>query len=304
MSKKWKNDISGIRNVEVIWNEPLSRHTTYRVGGVVTCIAYPLCAEATTEILKILKLNKVPYFILGKGSNLLVADELPEMVAINLEKGATKVELKDTKGKLLVEAGAGVSVARLMRLCIKEGLEGLEFLLGIPGSVGGAVVMNAGTSRGEISEVLEDVTIVTHRGSEKIPNKEIKFSYRKTEIPTEGVVWSVTLRAKKSEKEMVRRQMLEILKKRMLRQPVPKRTAGSVFKNPPDDYAGRLIEKAGLKGKVLGGAKISEKHANWIVTTQGAKASDVHGLLRLVQKTVQSKFGVRLEPEIKLVGFD
>ena len=304
MSRGWKSEISSIKDVDITWNEPLSKYTTFKVGGIITCIIYPKSKEALSKTIDVLKGACVPYFVLGKGSNLLVADDLPEMVAISLKRASVEAESTEAGGRVQVRAGAGIALSKLMRICLNQGLTGLEFLVGIPGSLGGAVMMNAGTKHGEISDVLEHVTMMTEKGEVRITRMNIKFSYRKTHLPVEGVVWDATLHTEKEEKKIVRKRMLDILRERKIRQPEPTRTAGSVFKNPPGDYAGRLIEQAGLKGKVLGGAKISEKHANWIVTTHGAKASDVYGLLKLVQNTVEDKLGIKLEPEIKLIGFE
>ncbi len=304
MSDKWKKELSSIKDVDIAWNEPLSKHTTLRVGGKISCIVYPLSKTAAISVIRVLGKNKIPYFVIGKGSNLLVAENLPEMAAINVEKGAIKLETVDRKKDLLLKAGAGVSIPGLMRFCLKKQLGGLEFLAGIPGTIGGAAAMNAGTQHGEISDVLESATVVTEEGERKIGKDRIRFSYRNSSLPEEGVIWDVTLRTKKCNRGTLRKRMIEILRQRKAKQPEVKGTAGSVFKNPPNDFAGRLIEKAGLKGRVLGGAKISEKHANWIVTTRDAKADDVYGLLKLVQKEVERKYGTRLEPEIRIIGFD
>ncbi len=304
MNSNWKNRLSAIEDIDVEWNRSLSEYTTLRVGGNVTCIVYPRSIAAAVEVVEVLRISRVPYFVLGKGSNLLVAETLPEMVAISLEKGARNLEIIGSDAGILIGAGGGVSISRLMRFCIRERLGGLEFLAGIPGTVGGAVMMNAGTKDGEISDVLENLTILTKAGKKKVNREEIAFSYRTSSIPGNAIVWHVTLRSKRCDRKTIRRIMTEILRKRRAGQPAIKGTAGSIFKNPPGDYAGRLIEETGLKGRVLGGAKISEKHANWIVTTRGAKADDVYGLIRLAQREVEKKFRTRLEPEIRLIGFE
>ncbi len=304
MGRNWRNKVSLIQRVKIAWDEPLAKHTMFRVGGVVSCIIYPETFEAAIETLKVLNRYRVRYFVLGKGSNLLVADQLPEMAAISLDLGARHFDVWEFGKEARLRVGAGVSISRLIRECMSGGFSGLEFLVGIPGSVGGAVVMNAGTSRGEISRVLKKVTVVSAEGKMELEKEDLDFSYRKSCLPQGSIVWDAVFRVGKDEKKEIKKKVIKILKERKKRQPALLGTAGSVFKNPPGDYAGRLIEEAGLKGKVLGGARISPKHANWIVTSQGARARDVYGLMKLVRERVKDKFGIELEPEVKLIGFD
>ncbi len=305
MGKNWKRDIEALENIDVQWDKSLSRYTTLGVGGKVSCVIYPLCKKAAGKVIAILKNNCVPYLVIGRGSNLLIADKLPEMAAISIEKGATSFELMDSSSRgVSLRVGAGITISRLMRECLTRGIQGLEFLAGIPGTVGGAIMMNAGTSRGDIAGVLKEVTIITDSGARRIERNNMVFSYRKSNLPEGVIIWDAIVHTRAVDKNMLRKEMIEILRERYATQPGVKGTAGSIFKNPPGNYAGRLIEEAGLKGKVLGDAKISEKHANWIVTTEGARADDVYGLLKLVQKEVKEKFGIELEPEIKLIGFE
>lgn len=305
MNRDWRRELGSVEDVDVVLNDPLSRHTTLAVGGRIPVIVYPKSIEALFDILHILERIKVPFFVLGKGSNILVADKLPELVAISLEKATCRVEVFDEENNRIITLGAGVSLCRLMRFCLEKEVAGLEFLVGIPGSVGGAVVMNAGTRSGETSNVFRSATIIEpDRSFQKVEKKDVQFSYRHTELPPGSIVWDVSFCGLQSEKKVIAKEMRRIFLQRKQREPKARGRIGSIFKNPPGDYAGRLIERSGLKGMRMGDAEISPIHANWIMNRGGATAQDIYSLVKLAQRRVREKFGISLVPEIKFIGFD
>jgi UDP-N-acetylmuramate dehydrogenase len=238
----------------------------------------------------------------GKGSNLLVRDGGIPGVVIFLEGRLAEVRECGKNNQVLL-AGGGATLADLLNTCKAKGLSGLEFLAGIPGTVGGAVVMNAGAFGGEIGNRVRKLRIITGEG-EMIDRdrSETRFSYRKSSIPEDAIVIEVSFQLERSESEIVGENMGDCLKRRKKSQPLAFPSGGSVFKNPPGDHAGRLIEKAGLKGKKIGGALISPKHANYIVNTGDAGAEDVLALMALARERVRRETGIELEPEIKVVG--
>ena len=267
----------------------------------MSCLLRPLNLAGLQSAVQVLSLNHFPYFVLGRGTNLLVSDTGVTAAAINLESGFSQIEHLDSKGH--VKVGAGLPLRRLLRFCLREGLSGLEFIAGIPGSVGGALRMNAGTHAGTMADVCKEVLILHADGSlARQPRSELHFSYRNLEVPPTSVLLEVEFSLFASSRKNVQDQIRTLLKFRKEKQPWQFASAGSVFKNPPGDYAGRLIEAAGLKGVRVGDAQISRKHANFIVNRGLARASDVWALIHLARKRVLQKFGVQLELEIEVVG--
>jgi UDP-N-acetylmuramate dehydrogenase len=244
----------------------------------------------------------IPYLILGNGSNLLVKDEGIEGVVIVLKGELATVEKVDASDDILT-AGGGLSIAKLLSFCSVEGFAGLEFLAGIPGTVGGAVYMNAGAYGWEIGSAVEEIGVVTAKGElSSIPSSRLSFSYRDSSIPKGTVIHNVKFKLHKDHKDEITRSIGNFLKKRKKSQPLDFPSGGSVFKNPPGDHAGRLIEEAGLKGTRVGGAMISTMHGNFIVNTGGAKAEDIIVLINIARKKVREESGIDLEPEIEVVG--
>jgi len=294
---------------EIRRNEPLSRHTSYGIGGPADVLAYPADREDLRLLLQEIKTRKLPSFILGGGTNLLVRDggfrgvmiSLQRMHAIRIER-----EYRAIGGAFaVVFAEAGAPLARLLAFSMEQGFTGLEFAAGIPGTVGGAVCMNAGTALGEMGDVVESATLISPDG-EVITRgaAELGFSYRTTLIPEGHLVLDVRVVLRREDKEKVTARIKDRLRARKLRQPWEFPNAGSVFKNPQEEVAGRLIESAGLKGRKVGGAQVSEKHANIIVNTGKAKAADVLTLMEIVKEKVLEVSSVRLEPEIRIIGED
>jgi UDP-N-acetylmuramate dehydrogenase len=246
--------------------------------------------------------EEIPYLVVGRGSNLLVRDDGFRGVAIILRKKLAHVEANG-KSDQIVMAGGGAALFELLDYCKGKGLGGLEFLAGIPGTTGGAVAMNAGAWGCEVGSWVQEVQVVTSKGElETWERSRLKFAYRALSIPKGSIIINIKFELNRKSPEEVIGKISGYLKKRNEKQPSGYPNGGSVFKNPPEDYAGRLIEKTGLKGERVGGAMISPKHANFIVNTGGARASDILALMDLARKKVKEKMGVELEPEIRVIG--
>ena len=300
MDPDLKQQLQHLDRVEVDWDVMLAGHTSLRVGGPVSCLLRPLDLSGLRAAVQVLHQNNHPYFILGRGTNLLVQDGGIRTVAISLESGFSQVERLDPTGR--VKAGAGLRLSRLLRFCLQEGLSGLEFSVGIPGSVGGALRMNAGTQAGEMANVCEAVHFLLSDGSlSRLSRSKLRFSYRKLEVPPSAVVLEGEFLLTPSSREQIRDRVRALLKVRKEKQPWQFPSAGSVFKNPPGDFAGRLIEAVGLKGVRVGDAQISPKHANFIVNRGQARASDIIALIQLAKEKVSQRVGVQLELEIELI---
>ncbi len=294
---------------EVKLNEPLSSHTSFRIGGPVDALVYPADKQDVIVLLKEIKNRGLNYFFLGGGTNLLVRDGGFRGVAINLARIASislDREYRSVGGTFAVlHVQAGAPLQRLLNFSVENGLTGLEFATGIPGTVGGAVCMNAGTADGELGDVTDSVTLISPDGRLLTKNsEEMGFGYRTAKIPGGHVVLEATITLRRGTEEKIKNRVKELMDKRKQHQPWGMPSAGSVFKNPQDVAAGQLIESSGLKGKTVGGAQISEKHANFIVNLGSAKAADVLALMEMVKEKVLAVHNVRLEPEIKIIGED
>ena len=280
---------------------PLARLTSLRVGGPADAVAVPRDRAELLALLRCLARFRVPHLMLGGGFNSLATDEPLRAVVIQLSRFRRLEERPG--GALRVEAGA--SHSQLTRFCCERGFSGLEFGAGIPGSVGGWLAMNAGIPGAEVGErVLElEVASPTGRGLQHLGRERLHFRYRGLRGLAPGsVIVSALLRVERAEPSAVRAAVDALLERRGLTQPLSVPSCGSVFKNPPGDFAGRLIEAAGLKGRQVGGAQISPVHANFIANTGGASAADVLALIQLAQETVESQTGTRLEREVRIVG--
>lgn len=281
-------------------HEPMKKHTTFRIGGPAD---YYLCPHSTEELQKILQIcreNKLEFFILGNGSNLLVSDKGYRGVVIQLWKNFSDIETEDNT--ITVKAGAILS--KVAAEALEESLTGMEFASGIPGTMGGAVMMNAGAYGGEMKDIIREVTVLTREGELlTLSKEEMNFGYRTSVVKEKGyVVISAVLQLRKGDREEIRKVMDELKERRVTKQPLDMPSAGSTFKRPEGYFAGKLIMDAGLRGFSVGGAQISEKHCGFVVNKGDATAADVLGLIGEVQKRVQEKFGVALEPEVKFLG--
>jgi len=278
-------------------NEPMARHTTLAVGGATRWFFRPQNREAIITALQHIPLD-VPLLPLGRGSNLLVPDDGFAGVVVDVS------DLNDIRVQAQsLHAGCGVRMSRVARQCAEHALTGLEFMATVPGDVGGGVAMNAGAFGQQVSDCLTGIELVTRQGEvQVIDAAQLQMSYRHTQLSTGSLVLSAAFALQKDDAEAIRERMRQMRAKRGGTQPLELPNCGSVFKNPQGDYAARLIEAAGLKGLRIGGARISDKHANFIVNEGGAKSSDVLALIRQARETVEQRFGVRLEPEVRALG--
>jgi UDP-N-acetylmuramate dehydrogenase len=283
----------------VRFDVPLSRFTSLRVGGAADALASPPDREALARTLRVCAEHRLPVTVLGNGFNTLVRDGGVEGVVLRL---AALREIRREGGDLVAEAG--VSHASLTRHCAREGLAGLEFAAGIPGTVGGWVAMNAGVPGREVKDVVRAVEVMEGDGARRcLPADALRFEYRCAPgLPAGAVVVSAAFRVRESSPEQVQGEVDRHLDKRARTQPLDVPSCGSVFKNPTGDFAGRLIEAAGLKGARSGGAEISPVHANFIVNRGGAKAADVLALIGEARAAVHGRTGVWLEPEVRVWG--
>lgn len=280
-------------------DEPLARHTSLRIGGPADLLLLPDDVEALAAIVRIARRFDVPVTILGGGSNVLVGDRGVRGIVVKLGRGFRRIAYEG----LVVRAGAAVQLGRLARETAARGLAGLEHAEGIPGTVGGAVRGNAGAYGGDIASVLDRVEGVDAAGAVRtLARDALEFAYRRAVLPPGFVVTTAVFRLHPTEAAAVCARLEAARQRRTAAQPQGVPTAGSIFKNPPRDHAGRLIEAVGLKGVRIGRARISERHANWIINEGQARAADVQALMALAQRAVWERNGVWLEPEIRFVG--
>ncbi len=290
--------IVGEHNLRI--NEPMSAHTTFKVGGAAEMYLMPQNTNQLIALVKLFKQLDEKFYIIGNGSNLLVGDKGIKGAVIEIGKGLSDIQVSDDS----ITAQAGVLLSRLSNSAAGNGLSGLEFASGIPGSLGGAVYMNAGAYGGEMKDVVESVTYLDDDCQIcELPAEKCEFGYRKSFFTDKDyVILSAKLRLVPGDTEAIKAEIKELTAKRVSKQPVDKASAGSTFKRPEGHFAAALIEQAGLKGYSVGAASVSEKHAGFVVNNGGATAEDVLGVIRHTQKTVLEKNGVELKTEVKLIG--
>lgn len=283
----------------ILLQEPMKLHTTFRIGGPADCMVCLENEEQLCRVQKYLRLVDVPYTVVGNGSNLLVSDNGYEGIVLEIGRHMSKIEVKDC----YLEAEAGALMSQVAKAAKEHGLTGLEFAAGIPGTIGGGAVMNAGAYGGEMSQVVTTVTVVNRNGEVmELDNSTMEFGYRTSVIQNQPfVVTKVTFRLQPGDPEQIAAKMEELAQRRREKQPLEYPSAGSVFKRPEGHYAGQLIMEAGLRGYSVGGAKISEKHCGFIVNTGNATAEDVKDVIWEVQRRVKERFHIDLEPEIKFL---
>ena len=279
-------------------NERLDKYTSFRIGGPADLYLEPSDKNDLIAIMKYLRSNKVPVTIVGNGSNLLISDEGVRGAVVNLERGLNAIAID---GDIIV-VQAGVRITKFVDFCILQGRKGVEMLAGIPGTMGGAVMMNAGAYGGETSDHLIDVEVLRGEKIVVVPKADAGFSYRRSGFSGD-VILSARFRMAAGDKAELMKRRRELLVKRNQSQPLNLPNSGSVFKNPANNFAAKLIEEAGLKGTKVGNARISDKHGNFIVNEGGASAKDVVELILLAQRTVRERTSIALEPEVKLLGF-
>ncbi len=280
--------------------EPMKEHTTFRVGGPADLFIQPKDAAELKDAIEILRKYDVPVMVIGNGSNLLVRDKGIRGAVIQIYNRMSGVEVDGD----IVEAKGGTLLSAVAAKAAEESLTGLEFASGIPGSIGGAVVMNAGAYGGEMKDVLVSVDMLTKELEMKtIPAEELDLGYRHSIVPEAGyIVLGAKMKLTKGEDAAIRGRMAELAEQRREKQPLQYPSAGSTFKRPTGYFAGKLVQDAGLKGKTIGGAQVSEKHSGFLINIGGATAQDILDLIAFCQKEVKKQFGVTLETEVKIVG--
>ncbi len=282
-------------------DEPMKNHTSFKTGGNAVLFIEPHGEDELIRVLSLLKSSSVDVFVIGKGSNLLVSDEgIADKAVIHIAEGFDEIRLLD---ETTIYAGAGASLASLCKFALANGLTGLEFAYGIPGSCGGAAFMNAGAYGGEMKDVLTECSHIDKNGNKgSFKDDELDLSYRHSVYSgSDLIITGLTLKLKKGDKAEIESKMNELMGKRKDKQPLEYPSAGSVFKRPEGYFAGALIEQSDLKGKRIGGAMVSTKHAGFIINYDNATTTDVIELIRHCQKVVKDKFGVDLETEIRFV---
>lgn len=288
----------------LLFNEPLKKHTTFRIGGAADLLVTPQSEEQLIKLFKYIKENCIRHVIIGNGSNLLFSDEGYRGIVVKIGSELSSIEAIPCEDGMIINAGAGTLLSKLALFACENNLTGLEFASGIPGNVGGAVLMNAGAYDGEISQVLvrstyldcENLSVCTKNFDEH------DFSYRHSSYENDGyLILSASFLLKKGNKEDILSKMKDFNNRRITKQPLEFPSAGSTFKRPAGLFAGKLIEDANLKGYTVGGAKVSEKHCGFVINTGNATCEDVLGVIKYVQNTVFAKFGVELETEVKII---
>ena len=284
----------------ILIDEPMSRHTTFRVGGPADFFVTPKAKEEVRDVIRICKEAGMPYYIIGNGSNLLVSDAGYRGVIVQIYKEMNEVKVEGD----LVKAQAGALLSGIAAKALGAELSGFEFASGIPGTIGGACVMNAGAYGGEMKDVLEFVTVLTGEGKIiELGRNELELGYRTSVIAKKGyIVLGVALKLECGDGEKIKTYMDELKEKRVTKQPLEYPSAGSTFKRPEGYFAGKLIEDAGLRGFQVGGAQVSEKHCGFVINRDHATAADIMELMRQVQIRVKENSGVDLEPEVKRLG--
>ena len=296
-------DLREIAGLKISVAEPLARYTSMKIGGPADYFIEAQTGAALAGLLPFLGAHHIAFYLLGNGSNVLISDLGVRGAVIRLAGEFKKIDWREQGENVWGDVGAAFAVTQLARAATRQGYTGLEFAEGIPGSVGGALVMNAGAFGSEFEKIVERVEAVTQAGQAvQFSRGEMTFSYRDSHLPAGIVVTRVRLRLRKEEATQVSSKLRELVGKRKSSQPSGFPNSGSMFRNPAGDFAGRLIEAAGLKGKRIGQAQISERHANFIVNLGGAKARDVRRLMELAESEVRKRFGVDLVAEVKFLG--
>jgi|SRR5690625_2539303 len=285
---------------EILIDEPMKKHTSFKIGGPVDIMLLPKNEEQVVNGVSFCREHKIPYFIMGNGTNLLVRDGGIRGVVIKINRGFNKIEIDG--GKIYSQAGAPLTV--VSRKAKDNSLTGMEFANGIPGTIGGAVTMNAGAYGGEMKDIISKVRVLEPDNQIKeLSNEEMDFRYRGSKvIDEELIVLSVELQLKYGDKEKIEETMRDLNHRRTSKQPLDLPSGGSTFKRPTGYYAGKLIDDSGLRGLRHGGAQVSEKHCGFVVNVDNATCKEVLDLISVIKKTVKDKFGVDLEMEIKVIG--
>ena len=295
------NEINNKTASLCLMNESLKKHTTYGIGGPADLMIFPKSKQDLIKVIEIINENKIQLTILGSGSNVLVSDNGIRGAVISLKNSLKQIEVDDN----ILYAECGTMLGKIVKHAVKNNLIGLENLNGVPGTLGGALIMNAGAWGGEISENLIHVEVINSKSEiQKIQKKDLNFSYRQSSFNKDDILLSAKFNLKKADKDIIKENFIEAQSGRKKSQPLNKRSAGSLFKNPKNNSAGKLLDDAGLKGFSIGGAKISEKHANFFINDGDASSRDMLMLIKKAHKEVKDKFNINLSLEVKLMGFN
>ena len=289
-----------VEKEQILIEEPMKKHTTFRIGGPAEYLILPQTAEEIADVVKLCRQEEIPWSIVGNGSNLLVADEGVRGVVIQLLRNFNQIQVEGCQ----IRMQAGAQNAAVAKRALDASLTGFEFAAGIPGTIGGAVVMNAGAYGGEMKDILKEVTVLDQNGMIRtIPAEELELGYRTSIIARKGyVVLEAVIVLKTGDPKEIKAAIDDLKEKRVTKQPLEYPSAGSTFKRPEGYFAGKLIMDAGLRGFSVGGAQISEKHCGFVINKGNATAKDVTELMDETKKIVMEKFGVALEPEVKRLG--
>ena len=295
------NSLLNILNKEdILIDEPMSKHISFRVGGPADILVKPSSEDQIKDILTFAKKENIPYLIIGNGSNLLVRDGGIRGIVIKIAENFNDFSIEGTT----VTAQSGAILSFMGKAIMRNNLTGFEFAAGIPGTLGGAIAMNAGAYGGEMKDIVKSVRLIDSQGNiVELSNEEMQFAYRKSILSKEEyIVLSAVMELKEGNYEEIRDIMKDLTNKRVTKQPLNLPSAGSTFKRPEGYFAAKLIEDCGLKGLTLRGAQVSDKHCGFVVNLGGAQAKDILDLIYVVKSTVYSKFGVMLEEEVKILG--
>lgn len=286
-------------NSKIIIDEPMKKHTSFKIGGNADIMLLPENLEEIKKCISVCEENSLNYYIMGNGTNLLIRDKGFRGVIIKLFKNYSNIAIEGNT----IKAEAGATLSRIAKKVLENSLEGFEFAAGIPGTIGGGVCMNAGAYESELKDIVKSVTVIKNGEILTLENKECEFEYRNSRILKEKlVVLEVLIQLNEGIKEEIAKKMKDISKSRIEKQPLEYPSAGSTFKRPLNNFAGKLIMEAGLKGKNVGGAYISEKHCGFIINKGSATCSDVIELADIAYKTVKEKFNICLEKEVRVIG--
>lgn len=293
-------EIMGKENILI--DEPMKNHTSFKIGGPADILVTPTDENQLKEIIKYIKQENIPYFLMGNGSNLLVRDGGIRGIVVKIAQNYNKFEINEN----IIKAQSGILLSTLAKHIAKNCYKGFEFASGIPGTLGGAIAMNAGAYGGEMKDVVHSVKVLNQQGEiVEIPNEQMDFGYRTSLVNKEKlIVLEVKLSLEKGKYEDIKNILDDLTVKRTTKQPLNVPSAGSTFKRPEGYYAGKLIEDSGLKGVRLKGAQVSDKHSGFVVNAGGATAQDIIELIEFIKKTVYDKFKVELNEEVKIVGED
>lgn len=302
MDKKfiYKSLLDILDKEEIFLDEPMKKHISFKVGGPADFLVKPKNEEQIKKLITLLKSENIPYIVVGNGSNLLVKDGGIRGVVIKISDNFNNFEVKDKT----VFAQSGALLSLMGRAVLNNNLTGFEFAAGIPGTLGGAIAMNAGAYGGEMKDIIKSVRLMDEKGNIfELKNEEMEFGYRKSILSKKDyIVLSAVFELQEGNYDEIKNYMRELTKSRVTKQPLNLPSAGSTFKRPEGHFAAKLIEDSGLKGLTLGKAQVSDKHAGFVVNLGNAKAKDILDLIDVVKSTVYSKFGVMLEEEVKILG--